>query len=143
MGACRYGIYLRVFNLIAHAWAQSYEWDEKRNFISTSNHALFFYQLNTIALCWQYFINEWNERIDNLRIETKSALAQARWKHALITIKTNNGRNFSWTKFSVIDLVLTDRRNLSRTQNRPVANLPVVDCRSQPQEMPLPKPLNA
>ena len=27
-------------------------------------------------------------------------------------------------------------------QNRPVANLPVVDFRSQPREMPLPKPLN-
>ena len=27
-------------------------------------------------------------------------------------------------------------------QNRPVASLPVVDFRSQPREMPLPKPLN-
>ena len=27
-------------------------------------------------------------------------------------------------------------------QNRPVANLPVVDFRPQPREMPLPKPLN-
>ena len=27
-------------------------------------------------------------------------------------------------------------------QNRPVANLPVVDFRSQPREMPLPKSLN-
>ena len=28
------------------------------------------------------------------------------------------------------------------SQNRPVANLQVVDFRSQPREMPLPKPLN-
>ena len=28
-------------------------------------------------------------------------------------------------------------------QNRPVANLPVVDFHSQPREMPTPKPLNA
>ena len=27
-------------------------------------------------------------------------------------------------------------------QNRPVINLPVVDFRSQPREMPLPKPLS-
>ena len=47
------------------------------------------------------------------------------------------------TKFSVIELVLTDRRNLSGTPpNRLVANLLVVDFRPQPREMPSAKPLN-
>ena len=32
------------------------------------------------------------------------------------TTKTNDGRNFQCTKFSVIDLVLTDRRNLWGTR---------------------------
>ena len=64
MGACRYGIYLRVFNLIARAWAQSYEWDVELNtrreilHLQATTH-YFVYHINTIALCWQYFINEW------------------------------------------------------------------------------------
>ena len=59
--------------------------------------------------------------------------------------KSNNGRNFQFTKFSFIEFVLTDRRSLSgKRPNRPVANLPVVDFHSQPREMPtLLKPLNA
>ena len=57
--------------------------------------------------------------------------------------KNNNGRNFQFAKFSFIDFVLTDRRNLpGKRPHRPVANLPDVDCRSQPREMPLPKPPN-
>ena len=37
-----------------------------------------------------------------------------RWKNALnIDYKNNNGRKFQFTKFSLIDFVLTDRRNLS------------------------------
>ena len=42
-----------------------------------------------------------------------------------ITAKTNNGPNFQFAKFTIIDLILTDRRNLSGTRpNRPVTKLP-------------------
>ena len=51
--------------------------------------------------------------------------------------RNSNGRNFQLIKFSFIDFVLTDRGNLSgKRPNRLVANLPIVDFRSQPQEMP-------
>ena len=50
---------------------------------------------------------------------------------------------FQFTKFSFIDFVLTDRKNMQvNGQNWPVGNLPVVIFCSQPQEMSLPKPLN-
>ena len=39
----------------------------------------------------------------------------SRWKNALNHYK-NNGRNFQYTKFSVIDFVLTDRVSLSGTR---------------------------
>ena len=41
MGARRYGIFLRVER-------------EKRNFISTSNHVIFCYHINTLALNWHH-----------------------------------------------------------------------------------------
>ena len=42
--------------------------------------------------------------------------------------KPNNVRNFQYTKFSVSNLVLTDREFFQvHGQNRPVANLSIVD----------------
>ena len=65
-----------------------------------------------------------------------------RWKNALNhDYKNNNGRNFQFTKFSFIDFVLTEVFQVNG-QNRPEANLPVVDFHSQPSEMLTPKPLN-
>ena len=59
-----------------------------------------------------------------------------------ITTKTNNGPGFQCTKFSVFVLVLTDR-NLSGTRPKSgCTKSQVVDLRSQPQDMPLPKQLN-
>ena len=47
---------------------------------------------------------------------------------------------FQCTKFSVFVLVLTDRRNLSGTRPKSgCTKSQVVDFRSQPQDMPLPK----
>ena len=68
----------------------------------------------------------------------------SRWKNGLNhDYKNNNGCNFQFTKFSFIDFVLTDRKNMQvNGQNWPVGNLPVVIFCSQPQEMSLPKPLN-
>ena len=60
-----------------------------------------------------------------------------------ITTKANNGPNFQYIKFLAIELVLTDRRNISGTcQNRPRVNLLVLDFRSQRWKIPLPKALN-
>ena len=58
-----------------------------------------------------------NKRIDKPRIKiikcvgAKAQDEKIRWN----TTKTNNGRNFQYTEFSFIDLVFTDRRNLSGT----------------------------
>ena len=41
------------------------------------------------------------------------ALAPKMEKYVESWLKNNNGRNFQFTKFSVIDFVLTDRRGLS------------------------------
>ena len=60
-----------------------------------------------------------------------------------ITTKTNNGPGFQCKKISVFVLVLTDRRNLSGTRPKSgCTKSQVVDFRSQPQDMPLPKQLN-
>ena len=82
---------------------------------------LFVYYINTIAFyCKEkssLLTNE-NKRIDNPRIKiVKCVGANAQdEKNALNHYENNTGRNFQCTKFLVIDLVLADRRNLSRTQ---------------------------
>ena len=45
-------------------------------------------------------------------IGAKAQDGKMRWNNT----KTNNGRNFQYAKFSIIDLVLTDRRTLSGTR---------------------------
>ena len=94
---------------------------KKRNFISTSNHVLLClsYKQNspiTEKKSQLFLINE-NKRIDNPQMKILKCIgtkAQDEKMHRNTT-KTNNGRNFQFTKFSVIDLVLADRRNLSGT----------------------------
>ena len=73
-----------------------------------------------------------NQRIDNPRtkiVKRVGAKAQDE-KIRRNTTQTNNGRNFQNAKFSVIDLLLTDGRNL------------LVHSQNRPREMPLSKPLN-
>ena len=59
-----------------------------------------------------------NKRINDRWIKivkcvgAKAQDEKMRWN----TTKTNNGRSFQYTKFSVIDLVLTDKRNISDTR---------------------------
>ena len=57
-----------------------------------------------------------------------------------ITTKTNNGPGFNVQNSHFFVLVLTDRRNLSGTRPKSgCTKSQVVDFRSQPQDMPLPK----
>ena len=57
-----------------------------------------------------------------------------------ITTKTNNGPGFNVQNSLFFVLVLTDRRNLSGTRPKSgCTKSQVVDFRSQPQDMPLPK----
>ena len=79
----------------------------------------FVYHLNTIALSWvdkptsSMNANKW---IDNPRITIVGCVgadsSDGKGRCIIIT-KSNNGRNFQFTKFSFIDLVPTDRRSLS------------------------------
>ena len=111
MDARRYGISLRVFNSIAHEWAQ--RTSEMSSWTQETMY-YFFYHINTRALyCAEKpssFMND-NKWIDNRR------LTIVRWKTALNhDYKNNNSRNFQFTKFSFIDFVFTDRRSLSGKQ---------------------------
>ena len=67
-----------------------------------------------------------------------------RWKNALNhDYKNNNGRNFQSKNSHLLTLSLpTEEVFQVNGQNRPVANLPVVDFHSQPREMLTSKPLN-
>ena len=57
--------------------------------------------------------------------------------------KTTMGVTFNLQNSRLLTLSLpTEEIFQVHGHNRPVANLPVVDFRSQPREMPLPKPLN-
>ena len=57
--------------------------------------------------------------------------------------KTTMGVTFNLQNSRLLTLSLpTEEIFQVHGQNRPVANLPVVDFRSQPREMPLLKPLN-
>ena len=59
-------------------------------------------------------MNKYPRRAQNLNISIKYKI-----KHVFqITTKTNNEPNFQYTKLSVIELVLTDKRNLSGARPR-------------------------
>ena len=100
MGARRYGTYLQVEH-------------EKRNSISTNNHVLFVYHIDTIALHWQEkptsLTNE-NKWIDNPHITIVECVgAKSQMKNALNNdYKINNGRNFQF-KILIHWLVLGDK----------------------------------
>ena len=62
----------------------------------------------------QKLMNKYPRRAQNLNISIKCKI-----KHVFqITTKTNNEPNFQYTKLSVIELVLTDKRNLSGARPR-------------------------
>ena len=115
MGRRRYGISLRVFNSIELRSLVSYRVEhEKRNSISTCNHVLLCLSYKHNSPLLTRIVDSSNKlkikRIDNPRIQIVKCVGALMMK---ITIKTNNRPNFHYTKFSVIELVLTDRRNHS------------------------------
>ena len=66
-----------------------------------------------------------------------------KWRWSTITETTYNSRNFQFIIFSFLTLSLPTKEVFPvNGQNWQVANLPVVDFRFQPPEMPIPKPLN-
>ena len=106
----------------------------------------FVYRINTLVFYWQekssLSMNE-NKRIDNPRVQKKrrrsGSIEKMRWntkkKTMSVMLKTQNSQ--------VLGQYLPEKEIFQvRDQTRPVANLPVVDFRSQPREMPSPKPLN-
>ena len=116
MGTCRYGISLRVFKSIALYW------QEKSTLLMNENKRI-------------------NKSLDtNRTVRWRTLDENMRW----ITTKTNNRPNFQCTKFSVIELVLTDRRNLSGTRPKSTCGKSsscqffVLSC----EKIKLPKPLN-
>ena len=57
--------------------------------------------------------------------------------------KNNNGRDFNLQNSHLLILSLPPKEVFQvNGQNRPVANLPVVDFHCQPREIPISKPLN-
>ena len=98
------------------------EWDVELNTrreISYLQAAVYYfvYHINTIAFYWQekstLLMNENRQSPNtNRKVHWRIQDENMRW----ITTKTNNGPNFQYTKFSVIELVLTNRRNHSGTR---------------------------
>ena len=81
------------------------------------------------------------KRIDNAwvkigkRVGAKAQDEKMRWN----TTKTKDGRNFPCTKFSVTDLLLAVRRNLSSIGGKMASSKSsIADFRSQSREMSLP-----
>ena len=84
-----------------------------------------------------------NKRIDNPRVQ-KNVGVKAQVRKCVETLKKKTMSVMLKTQNSqVLGRYLPEKEIFQVSdQTRPVANLPVVDFRSQPREMPLPKPLN-
>ena len=114
--SCRYGISLQVwFNSIAHEWDGELNTRREISYLQATMY-YFVYHINTMALYWQekstLLMNE-NERIDNPNKDCKGRYRTQDENMRWVTTKTNNGPNFHYT---VNELVVTDRRNLSGTR---------------------------
>ena len=128
------------------------EWDVELNTrreISYLQAAVYYfvYHINTIAFYWQekstLLMNE-NIRIDNPRIQIVKCIGAFKMKTYVESLqKQTMGLIFNIQNSQLSNWSLPTEEIIQVPgQNRPVANLPVVDFRSQPREMPLPKPLN-
>ena len=95
----------------------------KRNFISTSNHVFFVYDINTTALYWQekstFLMNE-NKRINNPWIRVVKCVDALKMKTSVESLqKQTVGLIFNTKKKNtVIELVLTDRKKSFRYTGR-------------------------
>ena len=90
---------------------------ERLNFTSTSYHIIFCLSFKhhrpiTDKKSQLFLMNE-NKRIDNPRMKIVKSV---NWRYRALekemrwnTTKANNGRHFQYTKFTVIDLVFTDK----------------------------------
>ena len=129
MGGRRYGISLRIPYLKATMY-------------------YFVHHINTIALHWEEkptsLMNE-NKWVDNPRITIVERVGVDSWDGKMrwiMTTKTKMVVIFNLQNSHLLTLSLpTEEVFQVNGQNRPVANLPVVDFHSQPR-MPTPKPLN-
>ena len=108
----------------------------------------FVYHINTIALHWEEkptsLMNE-NKWVDNPRItivECVSADSEDRKMRWIMITKTSMVVIFNEQNSHLLTLSLPTEVFQVNGQNRPEANLPVVDFHSQPSEMLTPKPLN-
>ena len=135
MGVPRYGISLRLFNsirVIPYLQATTY---------------YFVYHINAIALYWEEkptsFMHE-NKWPDNPRITIIECVGahpedgKVRW---IVITKTTMIVIFNLQNSHLLTLsILTKEVFQLNGQNRPMANLAIVDFHSQPREMPTPKP---
>ena len=146
MGARRYGISLREFNSVAHKWDVELNTRREISYLQVTRY-YFVYHVNTIAFYWQekstLLMNE-NKRIDNPRIQIVKSVGALKMRTCVESLqKQTMGLIFNIQNFQLLNWSLPTEEIIQVTgQNRPVANLPVVNFRSQPREMPLPKPLN-
>ena len=146
MGARRYGISLREFNSVAHEWDVELNTRREISYLQVTRY-YFVYHVNTIAFYWQekstLLMNE-NKRIDNPRIPIVKSVGALKMRTCVESLqKQTMGLIFNIQNFQLLNWSLPTEEIIQVTgQNRPVANLPVVNFRSQPREMPLPKPLN-
>ena len=146
MGARRYGISLREFNSVAHEWDVELNTRREISYLQVTRY-YFVYHVNTVAFYWQekstLLMNE-NKRIDNPRIQIVKSVGALKMRTCVESLqKQTMGLIFNIQNFQLLNWSLPTEEIIQVTgQNRPVANLPVVNFRSQPREMPLPKPLN-
>ena len=146
MGARRYGISLREFNSIAHKWDVELNTRREISYLQVTRY-YFVYHVNTVAFYWQekstLLMNE-NKRIDNPRIQIVKSVGALKMRTCVESLqKQIMGLIFNIQNFQLLNWSLPTEEIIQvPDQNRPVANLPVVDFRFQPREMPLPKPLN-
>ena len=146
MGARRYGISLREFNSVAHEWDVELNTRREISYLQVTRY-YFVYHVNTIAFYWQekstLLMNE-NKRIDNPRIQIVKSVGALKMRTCVESLqKQTMGLIFNIQNFQLLNWSIPTEEIIQVTgQNRPVANLPVVNFRSQPREMPLPKPLN-
>ena len=146
MGARRYGISLREFNSVAREWDVELNTRREISYLQVTRY-YFVYHVNTIAFYWQekstLLMNE-NKRIDNPRIQIVKSVGALKMRTCVESLqKQTMGLIFNIQNFQLLNWSLPTEEIIQVTgQNRPVANLPVVNFRSQPREMPLPKPLN-
>ena len=148
MGARKYGISLRVFNSIAHEWDVELNTRREIPYLQATMY-YFVYHINTIALYWEEkptsLMNE-NKWIDNPRVTIVGCVStnpsDGKMCRIMIT-KTKMVLIFNFQNSHLLSLFLsTEEVYQVNGQNRPEANLPVVDFHSQPREMLTPKPLN-